>query len=103
MTANKVSHGRTKASSIAENVLGPASQDMLDLDSDKLYDEVGLLVEMQPQLVEENRVDLRWVDFFMKSKDRNPCTEFKKMVTFVLSSPVSTASCERVFSMREQA
>ena len=74
----------------------------IDLDSDKLYDEVGLLREMQPHLVKENRVDLRWVDFFTKSKDTNPCPELKKMVTFVLSIPVSNASCERVFSMMEQ-
>lgn len=74
----------------------------IDLDSDKLYDEVRLLREMQPQLVEENRVDLRWVDFFTKSKDRSQCPELKKMVTFVLSISVSNASCERVFSIMEQ-
>lgn len=56
----------------------------VDLDNDKLYDEFGLLREMQPHLVEEKRVDLRWVDVFTKSKDRNPCSELKKMVTFVL-------------------
>lgn len=50
----------------------------IDLDNSKLYNEVGFLREMQPHLVEENRVDLRWVDFFTKSKDRNPCIELKK-------------------------
>ncbi|KAL4720648.1 hypothetical protein ACJJTC_004969 [Scirpophaga incertulas] len=57
----------------------------VNVDSDKLYDEFGILHEMQPHLVEGKRVDLRWVDFFTKSKDRNPCSELKKMVTFVLS------------------
>lgn len=69
----------------------------IDVDLDMLYEEVGILCEMH--LIEEN---LRWVDCFTKSKDRNPCTELKKLVTFVLSIPVSNASCERVFSMMEQ-
>lgn len=74
----------------------------LDLNTDQLYDEVGILREMQAHLAEENRVDLRWVDFFAKTDARNPCPELKKLVAFVLSIPVSNASCERVFSLMEQ-
>ncbi|GBP67491.1 Zinc finger BED domain-containing protein 4 [Eumeta japonica] len=68
----------------------------IDLDSDKLYDEFGLLREMQPHLVEEKRVDLRWVDFFTKSKDRNPCSELKKMVTGIGRKASTTAMLNHV-------
>jgi hypothetical protein len=80
-----------------------ATKCALDLDTDKLYDDFSLLREAQDILAASNcRIDSRWVEFFRKLKDKNCGTEMKKLVAFVLSIPVSNATCERTFSVMNQ-
>lgn len=75
----------------------------LDLDADKLHEDFCLLREIQPALFDaSDRVDMRWMEFFQKTKDKNCGEEMKKLVSFVLSIPVSNAACERKFSVMGQ-
>ena len=76
----------------------------IDLDMDKLYDDFCLVREVQTSLCEaSDRVDLRWVEFFKKVTAQGCGSELLKLVSFVLSVPVSNATCERQFSVMNQS
>lgn len=69
------------------------------INEDKLYDDYCLLREVREVVASKTkRVDLRWVHFFEKCKEESG-KELKKLVTFILSIPVSNAAAERVFSV----
>lgn len=75
----------------------------LNLDLDKLYDDFCILRQMQEHLKSvSNRVDLRWVEYFDKGCKENCGKEMLKLVSFVLSIPISNATCERTFSSMSQ-
>ena len=70
----------------------------ITIDSDKLYDEFCVLRKVHLELISSNsNVVDRWVKFFASLQPEY--TEMLRVVSYLLSIPVSNANCERVFSI----
>lgn len=71
-----------------------------EVDQDGLYTDYCCLKEIFQHLQKKNTIsnDKIWAYFFKKCSNNN-MKNFKKIVSFVLSIPVSNAYCERVFSL----
>lgn len=70
----------------------------LDIDSDKLYDEFCVLRKVRADIAMSTaNVADRWVKFFTSLQAED--TQMLRVVSYVLSIPVSNANCERVFSI----
>lgn len=70
------------------------------IDNDELYSDYCCLREAFQHLPKEKNMsnDKIWAHFF-KRCDKNDIKNLKKLMSFVLSIPVSNAYCERVFSL----
>ena len=70
----------------------------ISIDCDKLYEELCALKEVRSELSRlTGDVSSRWVKFFATQQPDD--TQLLRLVSFVLSIPVSNANCERVFSI----
>ena len=68
------------------------------MDCDKLYEEMCALRKVCSELLcLTGDVSNRWVKFFATQQPED--TQLLRLVSFVLSIPVSNANCERVFSI----
>ena len=68
------------------------------MDCDKLYEELCALRKVCSELLcLTSDVSNRWVKFFATQQPED--TQLLRLVSFVLSIPVSNANCERVFSI----
>lgn len=82
-----------------DNLKDLADDLKIDVDEDKLYEDFCVLREVQDNCLKSNeRVDLRWAKFF-STVEVGVGEMLKKIVSFVLSIPVSNAGCERIFSI----
>ena len=59
----------------------------------------GMISITQILRARNDRVDMRWVEYFQKWKEKNIGRAIKKIVSFALSIPGSNASCERTFAV----
>ena len=70
----------------------------ISIDCDKLYEELCALRKVRSELSRlTGDVSSRWVKFFATQQPDD--TQLLRLVSFVLSIPVSNANCERVFSI----
>ena len=70
----------------------------ISIDCDKLYEELCALRKVRSELSRlTGDVSSRWVKFFATQQPGD--TQLLRLVSFVLSIPVSNANCERVFSI----
>uniref|UniRef100_H3AJE4 HAT C-terminal dimerisation domain-containing protein n=1 Tax=Latimeria chalumnae TaxID=7897 RepID=H3AJE4_LATCH len=67
----------------------------VSVNGDELYNEFCLLREVMSKLKDIDRVDTKWVEFFINNDSPN----LFKLVEHVLCIPVSNAFVERVFSI----
>lgn len=82
-----------------DNLRDLANDLKINIEEDKLYDDFCVLREVQDTIAKSvERVDLRWAKFF-STVEVGVGAMLKKLVSFVLSVPVSNAGCERVFSI----
>lgn len=69
----------------------------ISINSDKLYEELCALRKVRSELLSlTGDVSDRWVKFFATQQPED--TQLLRLVSYVLSIPVSNANCERVFS-----
>ncbi|XP_048345101.1 uncharacterized protein LOC125428658 [Sphaerodactylus townsendi] len=74
----------------------------LDIDIDQLYNEYCVLQKFREEIVsKEQKVDQRWVKVFKQIPERAD-SQLLKLVSFVLSIPVSNAFCEKIYSLMAQ-
>ena len=70
----------------------------ISIDCDKLYEELCELRKVRSKLLcLTSDVSNRWVKFFATQQPED--AHLLRLVSFVLSIPVSNANCERVFSI----
>ena len=70
----------------------------ISIDCDKLYEELYALRKVRSELLcLTSDVSNRWAKFFTTQQPED--TQLLRLVSFVLSIPVSNANCERVFSI----
>ncbi|XP_077187047.1 uncharacterized protein LOC143834264 [Paroedura picta] len=74
----------------------------IDIDIDQLYNEYCVLQKLREEIVsKEQKVDQRWVKVFRQIPEHAD-SQLLKLVSFVLSIPVSNAFCEKIYSLMAQ-
>lgn len=78
-----------------QDVLTVSKNLFIATDEDLLYDEIDSVNAVLPNLVKDVSLDKMWVEVFQKLN----CPELLKVVSKILSIPVSNAIVERMFSL----
>ncbi|XP_054834912.1 uncharacterized protein LOC129329386 [Eublepharis macularius] len=74
----------------------------IDIDIDQLYNEYCVLQKLREEIVsKEQKIDQRWVKVFSQIPERGD-SQLLKLVSFVLSIPVSNAFCEKIYNLMAQ-
>ncbi|XP_015263080.1 PREDICTED: uncharacterized protein LOC107107313 [Gekko japonicus] len=74
----------------------------IEIDIDQLYNEYCVLQKFREEIVsKEQKIDQRWVKVFRHIPERAD-SQLLKLVSFVLSIPVSNTFCEKIYSLMAQ-